>query len=164
MTMTRSLQEAVRRAWSTVPAPPAEDLQLMEWGWGEKAANAFVGVAPVDVDIQSGGFAAATPLLDLPPRAAAAYLGPYLLSLLDGLEFQKRVGLFDDVLSRAHTLTCLTSPDFWAEVIRPFLPAECRDVLVEVVAYLTSERGMLALTDEQIETMLVEAGLGRGSE
>jgi len=135
----------------------------MEWGWGEKAAREFVGVAPSKVNIESEGFAAATPLLDLAPRAAAAYLGPYLLSLLAGLDFQKKVGLFDDVLIRAHTLTCLTSPEFWAGVIRPFLPNECRQALVEVVAYLSSERRMLSLTDEQVETMLAEAGLKRRS-
>ena len=59
----------------------------MEWGWGEAAARAFTGVAPVEVDIESEGFSVATPLLDLPPRAGSAYLGTFLLSLLKGLEF-----------------------------------------------------------------------------
>lgn len=153
----RTLIDAVRDAWASIPAPPAEDLKFMEWGWGEKAARAFTGVAPVDVDIASPGFHAATPLLDLPPRAAAAYLGTYLLSLLDGLDFQHKVGLFDDVVTRAHTLTALQRPSFWERVIRPHLPATCREVLADVVRYLASERGALALTDEQAQAMVALA-------
>jgi hypothetical protein len=129
----------------------------MAWGWGEKAARAFVGVAPVDVDIHSAGFYAATPLLDLPPRAAAAYLGTFVMSLLKGLEFQLAAGIFDDVLSRAHTLTCLTLPDFWEEAIRPFLPSKCREVLAQVVIFLASEQEALALTPEQVDTMVALA-------
>jgi hypothetical protein len=49
------------------------------------------GVAPMDVDTHSKGFFAATPLLDLPSRAAA-YLGTYLLALLRSLELQKAIG------------------------------------------------------------------------
>ncbi len=157
MTTASTLYEDVRAAWASIPAPPAEDLQYMAWGWGEEAARAFVGVAPVDVDIGSHGFHAATPLLDLPPRAAAAYLGTFLLSLLKGLEFQQAFGLFDDVLSRAHTLTCLTSPAFWKRVIRPLLPLQCREVLAEVVSFLASEQEALALTREQVDTMLALA-------
>jgi hypothetical protein len=129
----------------------------MAWGWGEEAARTFIGVAPVDVDISSRGFYAATPLLDLPPRAAAAYLGTFIMSLLKGIEFQQAVGIFDDVLSRAHTLTCLTLPDFWERAIRPFLPPKCRDVLAQVVAFLASEKEALALTHEQVDTMLMQA-------
>ena len=137
-----------------VPAPPSEDLKYLAWGWGEEAARAFVGVAPIDVDINSSGFSACTPLLDLPPRAAAAYLGSFLMSLLKGLEFQQATGIFDDVLSRAHTLTCLTLPNFWEHVIRPFLSPECRDVLAQVVTFLVAEREALALTQEQVDVMV----------
>jgi hypothetical protein len=147
-----TLAEEVREAWSTVPAPPAEDLEYMEWGWGEEAARAFVGVRPVDVDIESRGFYAATPLLDLPPRAAAAYLGTYLLSLLKGLRLQEVSGVYDDALTRAHTLTCLTLPSFWQRVI-PLLSPECHRVLLEVVAYLATRKDELPLTDEQVELM-----------
>ena len=97
----RALCDAIQEAWESVPAPPAEDLQYMAWGWGEEAAEAFIGVAPMDVDRRSLGFLMATPLLDLPPRAVAAYLGTYLLAILHGLAFQKRVGLFSDVTHRA---------------------------------------------------------------
>ena len=157
MTTPAELCEAVRRAWDAVPAPPAEDLELMEWGWGEAAAREFTGVRPMDVDIESRGFYAATPLLDLPPRASAAYLGTYLLSLLKGLQLQQVSGVFDDVLTRAHTLTCLTLPRFWQRVI-PLLSPECHRVLVDVVGYLTTVKTELALTDEQVEIMAAEIG------
>jgi hypothetical protein len=156
-TTASTLYDAVRDAWASIPAPPAEDLKYMAWGWGEKAARAFIGVAPADVDIHSVGFYAATPLLDLPPRAAAAYLGTFVMSLLKGLEFQLAVGLFDDVLSRAHTLTCLTLPSFWEQAIRPFLPSKCREVLAQVAAFLASEQEALALTPEQVDTMVALA-------
>ena len=158
MTTPAELSEAVRRAWDAVPAPPAEDLELMEWGWGEAAAREFVGVRPVDVDIESRGFYAATPLLDLPPRAAAAYLGTYLLSLLKGLRLQQVSGVFDDVLTRAHTLTCLTLPSFWARVVA-LLPPDCRRALVDVARYLTTVRDELALTDEQVAIMAAETSV-----
>jgi hypothetical protein len=154
MTPASALSDAVRDAWASIPAPPAEDLRYMAWGWGEDAWRAFAGVAPVDVDIGSPGFHAATPLLDLPPRAAAAYLGTYLLALLRGLERQKAIGLFSDVVTRAHTITCLELPSFWEEVIRPLLPLKCREVLAHVVGFLASEKEALALTEEQVETML----------
>jgi|tagenome__1003787_1003787.scaffolds.fasta_scaffold20844416_2 hypothetical protein len=157
MTSPAELFEAVREAWDVVPAPPAEDLQYMEWGWGEEAARAFVGVRPVDVDIESHGFYAATPLLDLPPRAAAAYLGTYLMSLLKGLQLQQLSGVFDDVLTRAHTLTCLSLPSFW-ERVSSLLTPDCHRVLVEVVGYLTTMKTELALTDQQVDIMAAEIG------
>jgi hypothetical protein len=157
MTTARILYNAVRDAWVSIPAPPAEDLKYMAWGWGEDAWHAFVGVAPVDVDIDSPGFAAATPLQDLPPRAAAAYLGTSLLSLLRGLEEQAVIGIFDDLLTRAHTLACLMSPSFWEQVIKPFLPSKCREVLMQVVAFLAAEHKALALTPERVETMMALA-------
>ena len=159
MTTARELVEVVRRAWATIPPPPPEDLQYMAWGWGENAARAFEGVAPIDVDRGSEGFQAATPLLDLPPRAAAAYLGPYLISLIEGIEFQQSVGIFTDVLIRAHTLACLTLPSFWERAIRPCLPPAARDAVREVVESLASPpiKELLALSDEDAETMLTLA-------
>jgi hypothetical protein len=76
------MTETVRAAWSRIPAPPATDLRYMAWGCGEDAARAFIGIAPVDVDISSSGMFACTPLFDLPPAAAAAYLGTFPLGLL----------------------------------------------------------------------------------
>jgi hypothetical protein len=146
---TASMTATVRRAWSAVPPPPADDLKYLAWGWGEKASLAFIGIAPGDVDILSDGFLACTPLLDLPPAAAAAYMGTYLLSLLHGLALQERTGLFHDILTRAHLLACLTQEDFWRTVIRPFLSVECRQALVELSHYVASRRELLALSVDQ---------------
>ncbi len=146
MTTIRTLSDAVRDAWAAIPAPPVEDLKYMAWGWGEDAARAFTGVAPMDVDMDSKGFYAATPLLDLPPRAAAAYLGPYLLALLRSLELQKAIGIFSDVLHRAHVITCLATPRFWERTVKPFLPPKCREVLAQVTLLFASEHEALALT------------------
>lgn len=118
----------------------------MDWGWGE-ASRAFVCIAPVDVDIHSVGFYAATPLQDLRPRAAA-YLGTYLLSLLRSMERQEDIGIYSNVLTRAHTLACLELPDLWADVIRPFLPAKYSEGLVRVVTFLASEKEVLLVTQE----------------
>jgi sugar/nucleoside kinase (ribokinase family) len=153
MTTIRALSDAIRDAWASIPAPPAEDLKYMAWGWGEDAAREFTGIAPMDVDIHSEGFYTATPLLDLPSRAAAAYLGTYLLALLRGLEFQKAVGIFTDVLHRAHVITCLTFPPFWERVVKPFLPPKCREVLAQVTLFVASEHEAFALTPEDVETM-----------
>jgi hypothetical protein len=152
MTTIHSLSDAIRDAWASIPAPPAEDLKYMAWGWGEEAAREFTGVDPMDVDTHSKGFFAATPLLDLPARAAAAYLGTYLLALLRGLELQKAIGIFTDVGHRAHTLTCLMLPDFIEEV-RPFLPRKCQEVLAEVITFIASEHEAFALTPEKVDTM-----------
>lgn len=158
MTTESALIEAVRGAWSLVPPPPLEDLRYMTWGWGEEAYRAFAGVAPMDVDIDSAGFMAATPLLDLPPRAAAAYLGTFLLKLLKELEGQRAVGIYVDVLGRAHTIACLEQPFFWEQVVRPHLSAGCRKVLADVVAYLTTEAAdVVPLTPEQVEELRVLA-------
>lgn len=125
----------------------------MEWGWGEAAARAFTGVAPMDVDIRSAAFQAATPLQDLPPRAAAAYLGTFLLALLRSVEFQKSVGIFSDIVTRAHTLACLMNAHFWERVVRPILPLHCRETLRDVALFLSSEREALALTEEETDAM-----------
>jgi hypothetical protein len=154
MTTARTLSDAVRDAWASVPAPPAEDLKYMAWGWGEDAAREFTGVAPMDVDTHSKGFFAAEPLLDLPPRAAAAYLGTYLLAFLRSIEQQKAIGIYVDF--RAHILTCLTIPHFW-EDIKPFLPLRCHEVLAQVATFAASEHETLALTPEDVDTMRAEA-------
>ncbi|MFC7737914.1 hypothetical protein ACFQX4_19240 [Roseomonas sp. GCM10028921] len=154
---TEEMTAAVRAAWSGIPAPPAEDLQYVAWGWGEAAAEALVGVAPVDVDVASAGFQASTPLLDLPPAAAAAYLGSFLLSLLRGLSMQERTGIFPDILTRAHVVTCLTHERFWREAIRPHLPPECRQVLRDLADYLAPRADMLGVSPEQMTTILARA-------
>lgn len=122
----------------------------MEWGWGKEAAAAFTGVKPVDVDINSSGFQAAEPLLDLPARAAAAYLGTYLISLLYGLDIQEKVGFPIDISTRAHTITVMTAANFWTEIAGPHLPPDCLQVVREVADLMISNREPLALTDAEV--------------
>ncbi len=157
MKAIRDLSDAVLDAWAPIPAPPVEDLKYMAWGWGEAAAREFTGVAPMDVDRRSKGFFAATPLLDLPDRAAAAYLGPFLLAVLRDLDLQKDIGIFSNVTHRAHVLTCLTTPRFWERTVKPFLPPKCREVLAQVTLLFASEHEALALTPEDVATMRAQA-------
>jgi hypothetical protein len=156
VTTAAELRDRVRECWAHIPAPPLEDVEHFNWEYGEDGARAFVGVAPMDVDRESAGFDAVTPLLDGPPRAAAAYLGTFVMSLLEGIEFQEKVGIFDDLLSRAHTLAALSYPDFWDEVILTEVPPRCRKVIADVVTFLASPptSGLLALTDEDAAAML----------
>ena len=125
----------------------------MEWGWGEEAARAFIGVAPMEVNIQSPGFRAATPLFDLPPRAAAAYLGTYLLSLLQSLQFQEVAGLFYDIVTRGHIITCMTDSLFWQEVVREQLSPSCQEVVADVARFMGASRVALALEPAQVQTL-----------
>lgn len=151
---TDAMMAVVHKAWSAVPAPPAIDLRYIEQECGQDSARAFVGVAPVDVDISSPGFLGCMPLFDIPPKATAAYLGTYVLSLLHGLRVQERVGLFADVISRAHTIHCLTAENFWRDVIRPHLSEECRQALRELSVYLASRRALLDLPKEQSDSLV----------
>jgi hypothetical protein len=155
MTTTAAMTDAVRAAWSTVPAPPPEDLDMLDWGWGEQAALALTNIAPTAVDIGSAGFLGCTPLQDIPPRAAAVYLGTYMLSLLQGVEYQEKIGVFHDVVTRAHLISCLTQPVFWQSVV-PLLTPACRQVLAIFCSYLISRQDLLALTPDQIEILNVQ--------
>jgi len=150
---TDTMIVAVRDSWAHIPPPPVEDLRYVAWGWGAESEQAFAGIAPVDVDISSPGFLSCTPLLDLPPSAAAAYLGTYLLSLLDGLKFQECCGIFYDILTRAHTIHCLSDPVFWQTVICQYLPTKCRQVLVDLSSYLASHQELLNLSQKEIASI-----------
>ena len=129
----------------------------MEDEWGANAARALTGVSPTEVDTRSPGFHAATLLFDLPPRAAAAYLGTDLLSLLEGLDFQEKVGLFDDVVTRANSLTCLTFPDFWEAVIRGCLSSGCQTAVEQVAHFPVSQRDLRSSSQEQIDALIALA-------
>lgn len=118
--------------------------------FGEESANAFFGKRPTEVDIRCFGFRNATPLLSLPPRAAGAYLGTYLSSLLYELELQENSGLFSDLLTRAHTLACLLRPHFWDRVIRRCLPSECYDATVLTVRHLINKKDFFRLKQDKI--------------
>lgn len=147
------LSHAVEEAWADVLAPHLADLRLLGWNWTQEEANAFIDVDPMDVDIDSAGFLAATPLLDLPPEAAAAYLGTFLRALLISLHEQKVVGFFENPLTRAHVITCLKNQDFWDKVIRPHLSDKRFEVLREVIGCMLLERDDLGLDDEDVREL-----------
>jgi hypothetical protein len=148
MTVTQIRCEEIRETWASVPAPPAEDLKDVASRWGEDAARAFTGVAPMDVDRDSKGYLAAAPLLDLPPRAAAAYLGPFLLSALEELELQTEAGISWNITHRAHIVTCLQTAHFW-ERIWPFLTPKCRERWLQSAFYIATAYEDIALTPEE---------------
>lgn len=151
----RDLKTEVRAAWTGIDAPPPEDMGVMEWEYGEDAEQAFVGVRPIDVDIDSVGFMAATPLLELPSNAAAAYLGPYLISLLQGFQIQEAVGYPVDVKTRAHTLYTLSSPSFWTDIVSPHLSNACVTVLGRTARFILGNNEAFHLSEEE------EQGLNR---
>ncbi|GEM_PF-2374019 len=144
------LAEKIKDVWSRIEAPPVEDMRSMRWESGAEAAKAFTGVKPIDVDIESVGFEVATPLMNLPARAAAAYLGPYMLSLLDGLVIQENAGFPVDIMTRPHTLATMSAPNFWTDTVGPNLPPECQEVVGEVAAMIVAHRVALALTDKNV--------------
>lgn len=152
-----SLAHAVEEAWADVPAPHLGDLKLTTWNWSQEEANTFIDVAPMEVDINSTGFLAATPLDNLPPNAAAAYLGTFLRALMLSLHEQKVVKIFADPLTRAHIITCLKEKRFWDDVIKPHLSGKRLDVLLEVIEYMVQNREDLALDDEDVETLQARA-------
>jgi hypothetical protein len=140
---------AIRGAWSGFPAAPAEELRSLEWEFGDATAREFVGVPPMDVNIGSAGFLGCTPLLIIPARAAATYLGTYMLSLVEGTSYQEKIGIFHDLLTRAHLLNCLTLPIFWSRVVGT-LPPVARQTVKLFCDYLLSRRRLLALSDDQV--------------
>jgi hypothetical protein len=146
---TANITAAIRNAWSPIPPPPAPQMQYIAEEWGEETLRAFLGIPPMEVDTYTPEFLGCTPLLDLAPSAAAAYLGTYLLSLLEGLAVQERIGVFPDLLTRAHVLNCILQEHFWRTVIRPYLPPPCRQALVDLAYYLVARRELLALTAEE---------------
>jgi hypothetical protein len=150
MNDTLTMISKVREAWSGFPAPPAEDLKAIQWECGEESVGTFAGVAPVNVDIGSVGFLGCEPLLAIPPEAAAAYLGTYMLSLLEGILYEEKVGIFHDLLTRAHLLHCLTRPEFWERVVS-ILPPEARQTMKEFCFYLLLRRDLLGLSEDQVE-------------
>jgi hypothetical protein len=151
------LSRAVEEAWADIPAPHLVDLRLTGWSWSQEEADAFLDVDPMEVDIDSVGFLAATPLLDLPPEAAAAYLGSFLRALMMSLHEQKVVGFFENPLTRAHIITCLKDRRFWDDVIRPYLSGKRLEVLLEVIDCMVQERENLALDAEDVRILRARA-------
>ena len=65
--------------------------------------------------------------------------------------------MFTDIVTRAHTLTCLTDPSFWDEVIRKHLSPECQDAVVQVVHFMVTKRDDLALDQKQVDILVALA-------
>lgn len=153
MTMASSapqdLRAEVQAAWAGLEAPPPQDMAVMNWEYGEEAKDAFVGVRPVNVDIDSVGFMAATPLLELPAHAAAAYLGPYLISLIKGFQIEEVVGFPVDIKTRAHTIFVLASPSFWTDIAAPHLGDTCVSVLGKVTRFIIEHGDVFQLSEEE---------------
>jgi hypothetical protein len=143
------MKAEVKAAWAELEAPRAQDMAVMAWEYGENAVRAFVGVRPVDVDISSVGFRAATPLLELPANAAAAYLGPYLLSLLEGFQIEEADGFTIDVKTRSHTIFALASPRFWTDIASPHLSDACVSVLGKVTRFIIEHEDTFLLSEEE---------------
>lgn len=151
LSTARDLKAEVKLAWAGVDAPPIDDMDIMDWEFGEAAVHAFVGVRPADVDISSVGFKAATPLLELPANAAAAYLGPYLVSLLQGFQVQESVGFPVDVKTTSHTIVALSSPEFWTDIASPHLSSDCVSVLGKVTRFIIEHGEAFMLSEEEAE-------------
>lgn len=147
----RDLTAEVKAAWAAVDAPPIDDMDIMDWEYGEAAMHAFVGVRPADVDISSVGFKSATPLLELPANASAAYLGPYLVSLLQGFEIQEAVGFPVDVRTTSHTIFALSTPGFWTDVASPHLSTACVSVLGKVARFIIDHAEAFMLSKEEAQ-------------
>ena len=153
MTTIQTLSDAIRDAWASVPAPPAEDMKYVAWGWGEAAAREFIGVAPMDVDRDSLGFSIAESLLDLPPRAGAAYLGSFLLSALEVMERHKNGDISWTLTYPGHIVSSFRFSVLW-ERLWPFLTPKCREVWVQVALYIASEHECFAsLTPEKVDAI-----------
>lgn len=145
-----NLRTEVQAAWAAVEAPPPQDMAFIDWEYGAEAKATFVGVRPCDVDIDSVGFAAATPLLDLPAHAAAAYLGPYLVSLIKGFQLEEAVGFPVDIKTRSHTIHTLASPNFWVDIANPHLNDACVSVLGKVVRFIVENGETFVLDDDEV--------------
>ncbi|WMJ02459.1 hypothetical protein RBU55_13115 [Pseudomonas chlororaphis subsp. aurantiaca] len=143
------LKAEVKAAWAELEAPPVQDMAIMNWEYGEDAVHTFVGVRPVDVDINSAGFMAATPLLDLPAHAAAAYLGPYLTSLLEGIQIEEAVGFPIDIKTRTHTIFAMASPSFWTDIASPHLSDTCVSVLGKVAHFIIEHGDVFLFSEEE---------------
>jgi hypothetical protein len=146
----QNLKAEVKAAWASVAPPPAESIAtILDWEYGQDTVRAFAGVRPADVDIDSPGFMAATPLLKLPSSAAAAYLGPYLVSLLQGFQIEEAIGIPADVKTRGHTIFALASPEFWPDIAAPHLSEACISALGSVVRFVVEHGDIFDLSEEE---------------
>jgi hypothetical protein len=151
---------AIREAWSTVPAPDLAGVPHTDY-WNDTTERVFAGRAPLAVDIASGDFSAAEPLLDLPAAAAGAYLAPFLLALLKELRFQLQFGLFTEIITRAHTISALADEQFQADVVRGALPPAAQNAVARTAAVMIAHAEELAITPDNLARLgrLLDLGL-----
>ena len=147
------LRTEVHAAWDLWPVPDPADLQTLADEWGVKVWTAFAGVPPLEVDIGSSEFLQCTPLLDLPPPAAAAYLGTYLLSFLHSATLQRNTGMFYDFTTRAHLLVCLQNENFWRTCLIPCMFPRARITVRNFVDYLIHNQEFFAVIPEDLTAM-----------
>lgn len=153
MAKSVDLADEVQSAWSAFNAARAEEMEYFTIGWGQRVKHLFVGIRPVDVDIDDEDFLTEGPLHDLHPAAAAAYLGPYLRALLLDLAFQEKIGYFTEPMLRSHVIVFLASPTAWPDVLKPYLPVQCKKTLGLVVDYFLASEKLLYISDEQRRSM-----------
>ena len=153
--MTDALGSAlvVEEAWADVPAPFLREAPPISGSLTRSEAETFVDVAPMKVNVNSPGFLAATPLDDLPPQAAAAYLGTFLRAMMMSLHEQQTVKFFEDPLTRAHVITCLKEERFWERVVQPHITGKRREALGAVIECMIQNREDLGLDDLDVEVL-----------
>ena len=105
---------------------------------------------------------AATPLLELPANAAA-YLGPYLVSLLQGSQIQETVGLPVDVKTRSHAIFAEASPGFWTDIASPHLSKACVSVLGKVALFIIEHGDAFLLSEQETRELERQSGPSIGA-
>lgn len=147
------IADQVQSAWSKLDAAPIEDMEYFTLGWGKRIEHLFVGVKPSDVDIDDEDFRIEMPLNEVPPRAAAAYLGPYLRAFLLDLAFQEKIGFFSEPLLRAHVTVFLTNPRVWTDTLKDNLPDDCKAALGRAVEYCLKSAELIDLSEEEARSL-----------
>jgi hypothetical protein len=147
------IADQVQSAWSKFDAVPVEDMEYFTRGWGKRIEHLFVGVKPSDVNIEDGNFLIEMPLIEVNPRAASAYLGPYLKAFLLDLAFQEKVGFFSEPLLRSHVIVFLTNPRVWTDTLKDNLPDDCKAALGHAVKFCLKAAELLALPEEKAQSL-----------
>ncbi|HVL21221.1 MAG TPA: hypothetical protein VM422_09615 [Amaricoccus sp.] len=153
MSTAMEIAAQITKAWSLIDAPPRDDMEYFTIGWGQGEKEVFLDVKPMDVDREDEKFLVADALIELSPRATAAYLGPYLTAFLEDLAFQESEGFFSEPMLRGNVLTLLTMPRTWSDALQPNLPTRCKAALGAAVSYILRSREILKLSAANIKAL-----------